>query len=116
MPTKSVRSVVRTRGREDAIETRARADGTETRQEIVRRLRRIEGQVRGIERMITEDRACRDVLDQLAAIQQAVRGVSGIVAQKYALECISSAQENVSDEHAQETAVALVDAILRAPR
>lgn len=107
MPTKSVRSVVRTRGREDA---------TETREEIVKRLRRIEGQVRGIERMITEDRACRDVLDQLAAIQQAVRGVSGIVAQKYALECISSAQENVSDEHAQETAVALVDAILRAPR
>lgn len=88
----------------------------ETRQELVRRLRRIEGQVRGIQRMIDEDRACRDVLDQLAAIQQAVRGVSGIVAQRYALECIESAQENTSDEHSQETAAALVDAILRAPR
>lgn len=107
MPTKSVRSAVRVRGRDEPAETR---------DDIVKRLRRIEGQVRGIQRMIDEDRACRDVLDQLASIQQAVRGVSGIVAQKYALECISSAQENVSDEHAQETAVALVDAILRAPR
>lgn len=97
---------------------RARTEGgaNEARDEILKRLRRIEGQARGIQRMIEEDRACRDVLDQLAAIQQAVRGVSGIVAQKYALQCIESAQEDVSDEHAQETAVALVDAILRAPR
>ncbi|MCC7161845.1 MAG: metal-sensitive transcriptional regulator [Anaerolineae bacterium] len=97
---------------------RARASDREqeTRQEIVRRLRRIEGQVRGIQRMIDQDRACRDVLDQLAAIQQAVRGVSGIVAQRYALECIERAQENTSDEHSQETAAALVNAILRAPR
>src|SRR5258708_23945657 len=87
-----------------------------TRQEIIKRLKRIEGQTRGIQRMIEQDRACRDVLDQLAAIQQAVRGVSGLVAQRYALECIASAQENVSDGHAQETAVALVDAIMRAPR
>lgn len=107
MPTKPVRSAARVRGRDEPAETR---------NEIVKRLRRIEGQVRGIQRMIEEDRACRDVLDQLASIQQAVRGVSGIVAQRYALECISSAQVNVSDEHAQETAVALVDAILRAPR
>lgn len=107
MPSKSIRATTRTRAREDV---------TEPRDEIVKRLRRIEGQVRGIQRMIEQDRACRDVLDQLAAIQQAVRGVSGIVAQKYALECIESAQENDSDAHTQETAAALVEAILRAPR
>lgn len=93
-----------------------RDDAQDTRQEIVRRLRRIEGQTRGIQRMIEQDRACRDILDQLSAIQQAVRGVSGLVAQKYALECIESVQEDTSDEHSQETAAALVDAILRAPR
>lgn len=107
MASKSVRATPRLRAREESQDTRA---------EIIKRLRRIEGQVRGIQRMIEEDRACRDVLDQLAAIQQAVRGVSGIVAQKYALECIESAQADDSDAHAQETAVALVDAILRAPR
>lgn len=88
----------------------------DARAEIVRRLRRIEGQTRGIQRMIQEERACRDVLDQLAAIQQAVRGVSALVAQKYALECIEQAQDNASDEKTQETAAALVDALLRAPR
>ncbi len=92
-------------------------DGSsDTREEIQKRLRRIEGQVRGIQRMIDQDRACRDVLDQLAAIQQAVRGVSGIVAQRYALECIENMQENPSDEQTQETAANLVDVILRAPR
>ncbi len=107
MPSKTIRSTTRVRAREES---------QDTRDEIVKRLRRIEGQARGIQRMIEEDRACRDVLDQLAAIQQAVRGVSGLVATKYALECIESTQENASDEHAQETAAALVDAILRAPR
>ncbi len=107
MPSKTPRTAHRARVREET---------SEPREEILRRLRRIEGQVRGIQRMIQEDRACRDVLDQLSAIQQAVRGVSGLVAQKYALECIESAQENNSDEHTQETAAALVDAILRAPR
>lgn len=107
MPGKTIRSTQRLRLREES---------QDTRDDIAKRLRRIEGQVRGIQRMIEEDRACRDVLDQLAAIQQAVRGVSGIVAQKYALECLESVQENASEERTQETAVALVDAILRAPR
>lgn len=105
MPSKPTRSIPRTK-----------PEYQDSREEIVKRLRRIEGQVRGIQRMIEEERACRDVLDQLAAIQQAVRGVSGIVAQRYAMECIESAQENASEEHTQETAAALVDAILRAPR
>jgi DNA-binding FrmR family transcriptional regulator len=108
MPTKAVRST-----RRSALPEEERQD---TRDEIQKRLRRIEGQVRGIQRMIEEDRACRDVLDQLAAIQQAVRGVSGIVAQRYAFECIESAQGNMTDEETQETAAALVDVILRAPR
>ena len=107
MPSKPVRSTPR---------VRSRVESEQARDEIVKRLRRIEGQARGIQRMVQEERACRDVLDQLAAIQQAVRGVSGLVAQKYTLECIESVQENASDEHTQETAAALVDTLLRAPR
>lgn len=107
MPSKPIRSTSRERPRDES---------EQARDEIVKRLRRIEGQARGIQRMIQEDRACRDVLDQLAAIQQAVRGVTGMVAQKYTLECIESLQENASDEHNQETAAALVDTLLRAPR
>ncbi len=94
----------------------ARAQSNDTRDEIVKRLRRIEGQVRGIQRMIEDDRACRDVLDQLSAVQQAVRGVSGLVAQKYALECIERVQTNGTKAQTQETATDLVEALLRAPR
>ncbi len=84
--------------------------------EIVKRLRRIEGQVRGIQRMIEQERACREVLDQLAAVQQAVRGVSGLVAQRYARECIAKVQGDASETLTHETAADLVDALLRAPR
>lgn len=93
-----------------------RATVPDSRDDIIKRLRRIEGQIRGIQRMIEQDRACRDVLDQLAAVQQAVRSVSGLVAQKYALECIEKVQDDPSEAQTQETAAALVDAILRAPR
>lgn len=86
------------------------------RADIVKRLRRIEGQVRGIQRMIEQERACRDVLDQLAAVQQAVRGVSGLVAQKYAFECIEKVQGDASEAATHETAADLVQALLRAPR
>lgn len=99
-----------------AARRRSTVEVSPERDEIVKRLRRIEGQVRGIQRMIEEERACRDVLDQLSAIQQAVRGVSGLVAQKYAMECIEKVQGDASDATTQETAADLVEALLRAPR
>ena len=92
------------------------ANDQATRADILKRLRRIEGQVRGIQRMIEQDRSCCEVLDQLSAVQQAIRGVSGLVAQEYAVECIGRVQESTSEEETKETAAALVNAILRAPR
>lgn len=44
----------------------------ETLDDLRRRLRRIEGQVRGIEQMLAEERACRDVLTQLSAAKKAL--------------------------------------------
>ena len=42
----------------------------------LKRLKRVEGQVRGVSKMVEDDRYCMDVLMQIAAIQQALRGVS----------------------------------------
>lgn len=106
MPTKATRAA---RVTSNTVDQATRAD-------ISKRLRRIEGQIRGIQRMLDQDRACCDVLDQLSAVQQAVRGVSGLVAQQYAVECIGKIGENASDEATQETAATLVNTILRAPR
>ncbi len=110
MPVKSLRTTLTPEPDAPLVE------GDFVREDILKRLRRIEGQTRGVQRMIEQDRGCTDVLDQLAAIQQAVRGVSGLVATKYAMECIKKGQDHASDQETQETAAALVDAILRAPR
>jgi DNA-binding FrmR family transcriptional regulator len=45
-------------------------------QEIQKRLRRIEGQIRGLQRMVDEDRGCREIVTQIAAARQALSGVS----------------------------------------
>ena len=52
------------------------------------RLRRIEGQVRGIQRMVEENRDCRDVVVQLAAVKASVASLNTLVAETYAQECL----------------------------
>lgn len=52
------------------------------------RLRRIEGQVRGVQRMIDEERDCADILQQLAAIRSAVHQASLVLARSYAARCL----------------------------
>ena len=55
------------------------------------RVRRIEGQVRGIHKMIEEDRYCADVLGQVSAIQQALRAVGREVIRNHVRHCATKA-------------------------
>jgi DNA-binding FrmR family transcriptional regulator len=64
-----------------AIPEPARAD-------VLLRLRRIEGQVRGIHRMVEENRDCREVVTQLAAVKAAVASLNTLVAENYARDCL----------------------------
>jgi len=57
----------------------------------VKRLRRIEGQVRGIQRMVQEDRFCPDILVQIASVQEALRGVSREVMRTHICRCAAGA-------------------------
>ncbi len=61
---------------------------SDSRADLIRRLKRIEGQVRGVQRMVQEDRACGDILAQLSAVNEAVRRVSSLLAEQYAFECL----------------------------
>jgi DNA-binding FrmR family transcriptional regulator len=61
--------------------------------DLIKRLRRIEGQVRGVARMIEDDRDCREVLQQLAAIRAAVNQSSLLMARTYACQCLADPQE-----------------------
>jgi DNA-binding FrmR family transcriptional regulator len=66
-----------------------------------RRLARIEGQVRGLRKMIAEDRYCVDVLQQIASTHEALRGVGKLMMQKYLENC---ATEGIRSEDPEERA------------
>jgi CsoR family transcriptional regulator, copper-sensing transcriptional repressor len=57
-------------------------------EDLKKRLRRIEGQVRGVAKMIDDDRDCREVIQQLTAIRSAVQQVSLLVVRGYAADCL----------------------------
>lgn len=63
----------------------------ELREQVKNRLSRVEGQVRGIARMVDEQRPCVQVLEQLASIQAALRGVTKTVLRNYLERCATEA-------------------------
>ena len=71
----------------------ARPLSEHTQSEVLLRLRRIEGQVRGIQRMVEENRACGDVVVQLAAVKASVASLNTLVAETYAQECLCGGEQ-----------------------
>jgi DNA-binding FrmR family transcriptional regulator len=57
----------------------------------LRRLRRIEGQVRGLERMVSENRYCADILVQISSVQEALRAVGRALMRNHLRHCASQA-------------------------
>lgn len=76
-----------------------KAQAPATKEELQKRLRRIEGQVRGVQKMLDEERDCREIIQQLAAIRSAVQGASVLFMKQYASDCLMSADS--SDEAAR---------------
>lgn len=75
--------------------------------DLLRRVRRIEGQARGVAKMIEEDRDCNEILQQLAAVRSAAHQATVALVRDYAAECV------VSDGSPQEIADALATALSR---
>lgn len=80
----------------------------DARERNLKRLRRIEGQVRGIQRMVQEDRYCPDILTQVAAAQAALRSVARELTRNHLKHCTSAAIES-DDGTADEVIDELVD-------
>ncbi|HRF50528.1 MAG TPA: metal-sensitive transcriptional regulator [Anaerolineales bacterium] len=59
------------------------------REDVKRRLRRVEGQVRGVIKMLDDGRSCTEVIQQLGAIKAAVQQASLTMARTYACECLA---------------------------
>lgn len=79
--------------------------------EIVGRLQRIEGQARGIQKMIEDDRDCTEVMNQIAAVKAAVNTLSASLFETYAMYCIRHPEEFASQE---ESIRAVVKTLVRA--
>ena len=60
-------------------------------EEILKRLRSVEGHVRGVERMVEEDAYCMEVVNQILAVQRALKKVSGLVLDRHLHTCATSA-------------------------
>ena len=78
-----------------------------TKPQLLNRLRRIEGQVRGIQNMVDEDRWCPDVLQQIAAVQAALNKVALGVAEGHVQHCMASGTEERRHEMTEELMHAL---------
>ncbi|NLY66795.1 MAG: metal-sensitive transcriptional regulator [Tissierellia bacterium] len=57
---------------------------------VILRLRKIEGQVKGIQKMIEEGKKCGEILIQIAAVRSAINSVGGLILENYIKECLKN--------------------------
>ena len=65
-----------------------------------KRLRRIEGQVRGLQKMVEDDRYCADIITQIASVQEALRGVARNLMKNHLHHCAAKALRSSDKEEA----------------
>jgi DNA-binding FrmR family transcriptional regulator len=85
---------------------------TATKDQLLARLKRIEGQVRGIEGMVQDDRYCIDILTQIGAVQAALDKVALGLLDGHAHTCVIGAEPDQRDERTDEM-MAAVGRLLR---
>lgn len=79
------------------------------KEDLQLRLRRVEGQVRGIQRMVEEERYCPDVLMQMSAVHESLRAVERILMKNHLQHCATEALRSGDDKKAQRTYNELTD-------
>jgi DNA-binding FrmR family transcriptional regulator len=85
----------------------------EIKQANVTRLRRIEGQIRGLQKMVEDERYCADIIVQIASVQEALRGVSRSLMQNHLRHCATEAIRKGSPEQAAAQYEELLELIYR---
>ncbi|MGR6835557.1 metal-sensitive transcriptional regulator [Syntrophomonas erecta] len=85
----------------------------DNRRSILLRLRRIEGQVRGIQRMIEDEANCGEVLNQIAAIRSAINQVGIIVFENHAQDCLQDVLREDKSENDLKEIVQMMGRLIR---
>ena len=96
----------------DSVEATTRGY-TATKDELSKRLRRLEGQVRGIEKMVNEDRYCIDVITQISAVQAALDKVALGLLDQHARHCVVGGHGEGKPEEMGDELMAAVARLMR---
>ncbi len=86
---------------------------TADKEQLVKRLARIEGQVRGLARMVEDDRYCIDVLTQIAAVKTALESVAMKILDEHVSHCVADAMASGEPDAAAEKSRELLEAVQR---
>jgi CsoR family transcriptional regulator, copper-sensing transcriptional repressor len=89
---------------------------TKDKEALVRRLHRIEGQVRGIERMVEDDRYCIDILTQISAVNTALESLAFKILDEHVRHCVAGALTSGDEADAQTKTEELLEAVQRFAR
>src|SRR6476660_10590334 len=88
----------------------------ETKQAVLTRLRRIEGQLRGLQKMVDEERYCADVLVQVSSVQEALRGVSRSLLHNHLKHCAAEAIRSDDPTRSEAMYEELLELVFRSSR
>jgi DNA-binding FrmR family transcriptional regulator len=80
---------------------------------LVKRLHRIEGQVRGIEKMVVDDRYCIDILTQIGAVTTALESLGFVILDEHVKHCVAGALASGDETEAHGKAQELLEAVHR---
>jgi DNA-binding FrmR family transcriptional regulator len=89
---------------------------TKDKEALVKRLHRIEGQVRGVERMVEDDRYCIDILTQIAAVNTALEALAFRILDEHVRHCVAGALASGDEEEARVKTEELLEAVQRFAR
>jgi DNA-binding FrmR family transcriptional regulator len=86
---------------------------TKDKDALIKRLHRIEGQVRGIEKMVDDDRYCIDILTQIAAVNTALEAVAFKILDEHVRHCVAGALASGDENDAHTKTEELLQAVQR---
>jgi CsoR family transcriptional regulator, copper-sensing transcriptional repressor len=89
---------------------------TKDKDKLIKRLHRIEGQVRGVEKMVEDDRYCVDILTQISAVNTALESLAFKILDEHVRHCVSGALTSGDAEDAHEKTEELLVAVQRFAR
>ena len=97
----------------DATGRKAIAVDPEIKEGNRHRLRRIEGQIRGLQKMVDDDRYCADIITQIASVQEALRGVARNLMKNHLRHCAAKALKSGKPAESEEMYEELLELIYK---